>query len=301
MITLDTKHKKKSFIITLILHILLLLLLFFLGMHIKDEEPEGGIAVNFGTTLTGSGNQQPTEPIKTAPKQTTPEVTPPPPVEEVQEDIPEVADAVVTQETEDAPVIEKKPEKKPKKKVEKPKEQPKKTTPVAKQTEQKKVEKPVKKVVEKKPDPKPDKSTSDALNSFLNGPKSDGKATGGEGDDTTAGDKGDPNGDPNAKSYYGNGKGLDGDGNYRLGGRKALNKEKFVQDCNESGVVVVKIEVDQSGKVIKATPGVKGTTNNTACLMNPAKRAALATRFNKDAKAPAKQVGTIRYQFKLSE
>ena len=300
MTVLDTKHKKKSFVITLILHILLLLLLFFIGLHIQDDEPEGGIAVNFGTTITGSGDQQPTAPIKATPKQTTPEVTQPPP-EEVQEEVREVNDQVVTQEIEDAPVIEKKQEKKTKKKLEKPKEKPQKTTPVERQLEQKKIDKPVKKVEEKKPDPKPDKATSDALDSFLNGPKSDGKASGGEGDDTTSGDKGDPNGDPDAKSYYGNGKGLDGDGNYRLGGRKALNKEKFVQECNESGIVVVKIEVDQSGKVIKATPGVKGTTNNTACLMNPANRAALATRFNSDPKAPAKQVGTIRYQFKLSE
>ena len=153
----------------------------------------------------------------------------------------------------------------------------------------------------KKPDPKPDKSTTDALSSILNGPKKDGTATGGEGDDNQAGDKGDPNGDPNAKSYYGKGKGLDGDGNYRLGGRKALNKEKFVQDCNEAGIVVVQIEVDRNGKVTKATPGVKGTTNSASCLTEPAKRAALATKFNSDSKAPARQTGTIVYQFKLSE
>ncbi len=296
MIVLDTKHKKKSFVITLILHILLLLLLFLIGLQSKEEEPEGGIAVNFGTTLTGSGDQQPTEPVKATPKETTPEVTPPP-VEEVQEDATEVIDEVVTQETTDAPVIEQVRDKK----REKPTEKPDKKTPVTKQTKSDKADKPVKKLEEKKPDPKPDKATSDALDSFLNGPKSDGKATGGEGDDATAGDKGDPNGDPNAKSYYGNGKGLDGDGNYRLGGRKALNKERFVQECNESGVVVVKIEVDQNGKVIKATPGVKGTTNSIKCLMDPAKRAALATRFNRDPKAPAKQIGTIRYHFKLSE
>jgi protein TonB len=188
---------------------------------------------------------------------------------------------VVTQEVEEAPVVEKKKE-----------------DPVVQKTV-----KPVKKIEEpaKKPDPKPDKSTTDALSSILNGPESDGKASGGEGDDQLAGDKGSPDGDPNAKSYYGSGMGIDGDGNYRLGGRKALNKEKFVQDCNEAGVVVVQIEVDRSGRVVRAIPGVKGTTNNAACLMDPAKRAALATRFNSDANAPAKQVGTIIYNFKLSE
>ena len=298
MAVLDTKYKKKSFVITLILHVALLLLLFFLGFHITPEEPEGGIAVNFGTVETGSGEVQPEETVATAPSSSVPEVTPPPVTEQEQE--PELEE-VLTQETEEAPVIEKKPKKAVKEKVEKPKKKPEEVIPVAKEIPKKVEEKPVEKVVEKKPDPKPDKATTDALSSLINGPKSDGKATGGEGNDTTGGDKGNPNGDPNAKSYYGNGKGLDGDGNYRLGGRKALNKERFVQDCNESGIVVVRIEVDQSGKVIKATPGMKGTTNNTACLMDPAKRAALATRFNSDAKAPVKQIGIIRYQFNLSE
>ena len=175
----------------------------------------------------------------------------------------------------------------------------KKEDPVVQKVEQK----PEKKEPEpvKKPDPKPDKSTSDALSSILNGPESEGKARGGEGDDALAGDKGSPDGDPDAKAYYGTGMGLDGDGNYRLGGRRALNKEKFVQDCNESGVVVVQIEVNRSGQVVRATPGVKGTTNNAACLMDPAKRAALATTFNSDSNAPATQVGTIIYNFKLSE
>ena len=294
MLKLDTKHKKKSFIITTILHVLILLLLFYLGFSAIDEEPEGGIAVNFGTTLTGSGDKQPDEPIKSTPKQTTPEsvegIPEPEPV------APEITDEVVTQDTDDAPVIEKKP----KKELEKPKEKSKKKPEEKKQAEET-IEKPKEKIEEKKPDPKPDKATLDILDSFSNGPENDGKAKGGEGDDGSPGDKGDPNGDINAKSYYGTGKGLDGDGNYRLGGRKALNKEKIVQDCNESGIVVVKIEVNQSGKVIRATPGMKGTTNSASCLLDPAKRAALATLFNSDSKAPAKQIGTIVYQFKLSE
>ena len=153
----------------------------------------------------------------------------------------------------------------------------------------------------KNPDPRPDKSTTDALSSILNGPKSDGTAKEGEGDDKTPGDKGSSDGDPNANSYYGTGKGLDGDGSYMIGGRKALNKEKFVQDCHEAGTVVVSIEVDRSGNVISAMPGVRGTTNNSKCLIEPARRAALATKFNADDKAPAKQNGKIIYRFSLSE
>ncbi|EDM45062.1 hypothetical protein SCB49_03039 [unidentified eubacterium SCB49] len=271
---LDTEHKRKSMAITVILYLLLLLLLFFVGMTYLDPAPENGIAVNFGTTDTGTGNIQPTEAVKSAPKVTTPPPTPQPSTE--------VKDDVVTQDAEDAPVIKKEEE-----------EVVKTETPVEK-------EEPKKEPV-KEPEPTPDKTTTNALDNLINGPKSDGTAKGGEGNDDTAGDKGDPNGDPNAKSYYGTGKGLDGDGNYLLGGRKALNKQKYVQDCNEEGVVVVSIEVDRTGKVIKATPGVRGTTNNSPCLKDPAKRAALATKFNPDSEAPAKQIGKIVYNFKLSE
>jgi outer membrane biosynthesis protein TonB len=262
--------------ITVILHVMILLLLFYVGLTYLDPPPENGIAVNFGTMDAGSENVQPKEKIKTAPKQTTPEP--------VKAQKAEIKEEVVSQDTEEAPVI-KKEEKKD----------------VIKEVVKVVSKKEPKKEVKKKPDPKPDQSTSDALSSLINGPKYDGVDKAGEGDDQSPGDKGDPTGDPNSKSYYGNGKGLDGDGNYLLGGRKALNKKKFVQDCNEAGTVVVSIEVDRNGKVINATPGVRGTTNNSKCLLEPAKRAALATKFNKDAKAPSKQIGKIIYRFSLSE
>lgn len=286
MSLLETKYEKKSAIITTVISVGLILLLLFFGFTYLDPPPENGIAINFGTSNVGSGDVQPTEPIKSAPQQNT---TPP---NEPQEEMSTPSEEeVATQDTEEAPVIEK--EKEPKK---------------DKSQKEKKVQDPVKEVKpqkekepEKTPDPQPEKSTSDALNSILNGPEKDGKANGGEGNDNQAGDRGDPNGDPNTSSYYGQGKGLDGDGNYRLGGRKPLNKEKFLQDCNESGVVVVKIEVNQQGKVINAVAGSRGTTNTAPCLMEPAKRAALATKFNSDANAPVKQTGYIEYEFKLSE
>lgn len=276
MSMLETKHEKKSFTITVILHVLLIALLFLLGFTYLDPPPESGIAINFGTAEVGSGNEQPTEPVKSAPKRNTAPQTQPEPEPIIEEE-------VVTQELEEAPVIEKK--EKPKPVVEKkPEPKPKEEEP------------PV-----EEPEPKPDKSTTDAMSSILNGPEKSGTAESGEGNDNQAGDKGDPEGDPNASSYYGTGSGLDGDGNYRLGGRRALNKEKFVQDCNESGIVVVRIEVNRDGQVINATPGVKGTTNSASCLTEPAKRAAMATRFNSDDNAPSRQVGTIIYNFKLSE
>jgi len=254
---------------------LILFLLFIVGLTYLDPPPENGIAINFGTSDVGAGTVQPTEPVRTTPKETTPPPLTPPE--------PQIEEKVVTQDTEDAPVIDDKPKEKPKPKVEKPKE------------------KPVEKPKEVKPDPKPDQTTTDALDALINGPKSDGANQAGEGNDNSAGDKGDPDGDPNATSYYGQGVGLDGDGNYQLGGRKPLDKPRAPQDCNEAGIVAVSIEVDRNGRVIKAVPGVRGTTNNTKCLLDKAKENALGTRFNADNKAPSKQIGKIVYRFSLSD
>ncbi len=64
---------------------------------------------------------------------------------------------------------------------------------------------------------------------------------------------------------------------------------------------MVSIEVDINGKVIKATSGVKGSTNTAQCLLSQAKEAALKTKWQPDSKAPSKQVGTIKYRFSLSQ
>ena len=276
MSLLDTRHKKKSMTITVIIHAIIILLLFYVGLSYLDPPPENGIAINFGIMDTGSGKIQPPKKVSTAPKQKVSTLATKEP-SEAKEDL-------ITQETTDAPVIKKEENKE----------------------EVREVEEMVEKEIQgqkskKKPDPKPDKTTTDALSSLINGPKSEGENQLGEGSDETGGDKGDAEGDLSAKSYYGTGKSLDGDGNYLLGGREALNKKKFLQDCNEAGIVVVSIEVDRIGNVIDATPGVRGTTNNSKCLLDPAKRAALATKFNEDDKAPFKQIGKIIYRFSLSD
>lgn len=294
MALLETKYQKKAFIITSILYMLIVVFLLFAGLKYLDPPPESGIAINFGTTDYGSGDVQPTQPVKTAPKQNIPEPTPQETPATTKPDEEEVA----TQDMEDAPVIEEKkePKKVEKKPVEqKPKEQPKEE--VKKEIK----EEPVKEIPEKEPDPQPDQSAVEAMKSMLAGKQQDGAEKSGEGNDAKAGDKGDPKGDPNANSYYGVGTGIDGDGNYQLGGRKAVAKTKYVPECNETGEVHVRIEVNQDGKVIRAEAGVQGTTNSSKCLLEPAERAARNTTFNPDSKAPSRQIGKIIYVFKLSE
>ena len=279
MSLLDTRHKKKSFTLTTLLLSALLLILFYIGLTYMDPPIENGISVNFGTFEYGSGNDQPKEIVKTAPKQ---KEQPKQKVEEAVEETPqEKIEEVLTSDEVDAPVIP--PKKKEIKETPKPEVKPK-----------EEVIKPVEQ-------PKPSKSTTDALSSIINGPKNDGNATGSEGDDNKAGDKGQPDGDPYATSYYGSPGAGSGTGGYGLSGRSLVNKGKVKQECNEEGRVVVKIVVDRNGKVVNATPGVRGTTNNHPCLLEPAKKTAFLHQWNLDSKAPGQQVGFVVVNFKLGE
>lgn len=152
--------------------------------------------------------------------------------------------------------------------------------------------------------PRPDVATAEALKKILAGQNTSSAKDSKAGDESTQENEtpfGAENGNPLSESPYDLGIGLDGDGNYLLGGRRALYKEIIVQDCNQAGRVVVSIEVNQKGEVVTAMPGVRGTTNNAPCLLDPARRAALATQFNPDPKAPSRQIGKIIYVFRLSQ
>ena len=160
------------------------------------------------------------------------------------------------------------------------------------------LKKPALKEPSVKEPPKPSKATQDALQSLLKGAENKQEKSNGvlEG----SGIQGSKNGEKSASSYYGN-SGDAGDKNYNLSGRTALSKPIQQPNCEEEGIVVVRIEVDTAGRVVLAIPGIKGSTNTAPCLLKPAKEAALKTRWNPDKKAPVKQQGTIVYRFSLSE
>lgn len=86
---------------------------------------------------------------------------------------------------------------------------------------------------------------------------------------------------------------------YGLNGRALVSKGKVQQDCNEEGRVVVRILVDRNGEVVRATPGVKGSTNTAQCLLKAARKTALLYRWNLDENAPGQQMGYLVVNFKL--
>jgi len=290
---LNTTHKRKSAALTSIIMSLLLVVIFFVGMTYLDPPEEYGIAINFGTSNVGMGNIQPTEPLKstseekvqTEEQENVEEIT----ESKATEKVSEISEEVATQNNEEAIAIKK------------AKEAKKKADEIVKQAqlEKERVERAKQAAIAKqKAEEEAKRKKLDALIGGIN--NSNGTATGGEGDDDIAGDKGNINGDPNADGYYGNGGG-GGNGDYNLGNRKPVSRPKPNYICNEEGLVVVSIEVDVNGRVIKATAGVKGSTNTAQCLLSQAKEAALKTKWSADANAPSKQVGTIKYRFSLSQ
>ena len=276
----DTEYKRKSAALTSVVMGLLVVGLFFFGITYLDPPEEFGIALNFGTSDVGQGNIQPTEPLRAASQEMVKEQQEA--VEEkVSQTAPKVAEEVLTQDTEDAYVIKKQLEAKKKAEEVARKERIQREAIAKQQAEE----------TEKR------RKLDALIGGVSNG---NGTATGGQGNDNTAGDKGKITGDPNANGYYGNGAG-GGGGDYQLGNRKPVSRPKPDYICDEEGLVVVSIEVNVSGKVIKATPGIKGSTNTAACLLSQAKEAAMNTTWQPDANAPSKQIGIIKYRFSLSQ
>jgi len=319
---LNTEHKRKSAILTTIIMGMLLFMIFFFGLKYLDPPEEYGIAVNFGTSDVGSGDtESEPAPASSSPQEQVEEVEQEQ-VEEVVEEVQEVqetptepvstptkAEDVITNDNAESIKINK--EKEARRKAEETQKRIKEAEQRAEREaklkaerirKQKAAAKAAKEAKEAKE--KADKRKGvDNLLGGLNKGDSKGSGTGGtgtsggEGNDNGSGNKGSLDGDPYSNSYYGSGGGSGG-GGYGLNGRSLTKSgQGFKQDCNEYGKVVVRIEVDKNGRVIKATPGVKGSTNTDPCLLAPARKSAMSFRWNADAKAPTKQTGFVIVSF----
>lgn len=300
---LDTRHKKKSFTLTTLLLSILVLLLFYIGLTYLDPPEEKGIAVNFGTMDFGSGKIQPKEKIKSEPinKPETPNL--PEKVEEVEEEVPvekTVEEKVVEKEQPTEKVLTRESEESIK--IKQQREAKRRAEAAAKKAKAEAERKEQERKAAEERKRQQQEAQKKKLDALIGGiGKSDGKTSGGEGDDNKPGDKGQPDGDPYATTYYGAPGSGSGGGGYGLNGRSLRNKGKVQQECNEDGRVVVKIVVDRNGKVIQATPGVKGTTNNAPCLLEPARKTAFLHQWNVDSNAPSQQIGFVVVNFKLGQ
>ena len=282
----ESTNRNKARTWTIAIHVLLLLWFAFTGLKYQDPPPEEGIAINFGYEESGNGDNSQAA-----------AVTPPPPTPvETPVATPVAQEEVVTQDTEEAPVIEK-PKEKPVEET--PKE------PVDDAPEEKPTKEPVSDPI---PDPEP-QPTAEEIEQQAQQAKLDrmfntnNKGSGtGEGETTGGGDQGDPNGDLNSQRRTGNG-GIGGNGKWSLGNRKPINKVEG-EGCQESGTVVVGIRVDRDGNVTKATPGINVSSQNSKftadCLLEKARATALKMKWSSaESDDPDIQRGYIILRFEL--
>jgi len=280
---LNTPHKKKSAGLTAIFAVLFLSLFFVLGLTYYDPPVSYGMEVNFGTSTKGSGNQQPQELVESKPavvakntvEKTQVNTTQPPPKSIKVGNVVTEKESIVTLPEKETVIKEVQPETKIPEKV-------------TEATPQKKIS-------------KVSEATKNVVSNLLKNKTQQGEVIEGEGGDVIAGDKGKQTGDLYSSSYY-NTAGLGGKGKgYGLNGRNLQSNGKVVQECNQEGIVVVRITVNNQGNVVFAEPGVKGSTNTHPCLLEPAKKTALLHKWYSDTKAPLEQVGFVVIQFKLGE
>lgn len=273
------KNRKTSLaaFITIALHALILLFLIWSILTPPDPpytDSAGGVTVNFGNTDEGSGDVQP---MTLTPIQA--DFSPAPAASQPAE----TKEDVVTQDLEDAPVIEKT----------KPTNNPAKPNTNPNTSNKPKNENPA--PVQPKADP-------NAL--FTKGANGKPNNSTGDGTGNKPGDQGKQNGDPNSQSYLdgegkGNGPGKgDLNGNVSLSGRSVIIRPK-TEACNEKGTVIIDITVDRTGKVVSAKLHRAGSTLLSGCNVQNAINSAYKYKFNPDPQSDELQTGQIAYQFTI--
>lgn len=242
------------------------LLMFFVTFHFEIPEQNEGILINFGDTESASGAEDLAlhENIVSSAAASS----------AVKSDEQEL----LTQEHEEAPVIEKK----------KPKPTPAK---VEQSNTNKAVAKPT--PTPAKVEEKPQQVNKRAL---FQG-KTAGSTSTSEGNSTGAGNQGNQAGDPTG-SHGGTGMGTSGN-SFNLSGRNLVGSlPKPDYGANEQGKVVVQIIVDRNGSVTSASFRSAGSTTQNSSLVASAIRAAKKAKFTvTDSDNP--QTGSITYIFKM--
>lgn len=318
----NNKNKLSSLLGTLLFHALLLAILSFTIMTAEEIEEEG-LLVNYGDSMTGSGEVEPA-PSQAQPQ---PETTPPPPPAPAAPSTPStpaVADGQTehTQDFEEAAALQeakRKADEEAKRKAEaKAREEAEakakaeaeaiakakaeaeaKAKAEAERIAKAKAEAEAKAKAEAEARAKAEaaekaRKARDAIRKGLNGDGIGKNAS--QGTDEGSDNQGNATDKNKPKTSIG-----DGSGNsYSLAGRNIVGKlPKPVYTVQEEGKVIVAITVDRNGNVTNATVQSKGTTVQNRTLWNVAVQAAKKAKFNADPTKPAIQSGTITYNFRL--
>ena len=282
MIIFDSPQKKKSASITFIVALLLIILFFGLGLTYYDPPIDYGMEINFGNTVQNSGNI----------KEQNHELNN---LDVIEEDQSSVKPATKSNTEINASMKSKSVLTERKSSVSIPKKESLKKRNQKKVKEGKKIEK----LTIKKDIPKVSKTTKNIVSNLLNKKKqvNDNQPNNSQ----SLVNKNSRNQSAYSSTYYNSSISGSDIKSYGLNGRSLQSKGKVMQECNEKGLVVVRISVNRKGEVVTAEPGVKGTTNTHPCLLNPAKKTAQLHKWFPDNEAPELQFGFVVIQFKLGE
>lgn len=116
---------------------------------------------------------------------------------------------------------------------------------------------------------------------------------GGDGDDDVQGNEGDPSGSPEGKGDL-----AGAGGNWKLSGRKILQKPQ-PEKPSEEGKVVIDIWVDQQGNVVRTSPNLSESNTTSDQLLSLAEKAAKQAKFNPDSEGAVEQKGKFTFVFEL--
>jgi hypothetical protein len=84
---------------------------------------------------------------------------------------------------------------------------------------------------------------------------------------------------------------------YDMAGRKMTKPPKVDNLTMEKGIVVVEITINKYGNVIKAVPGIEGSTTTSKYLLTKAQQAAQSVMFDTSPVMPLEQKGSITITF----
>lgn len=284
-------NRKKAMIYTLACYAGIIGICLLLGFSSPPPLPnqDMGMIINLGTSAEGVGVDQPLSPNPSSVQSSQPHNVQASPASNETGDRTE---EIMTQKTEDAPVIKTLNKDEKKENFSKNLDENKPKT-----TRKPRPDAPV------EPKPTPPKPKA-----IYSGGNSDNDASGnnsnisnssdGEGLTGNPGDQGAVNGDPTASNHNGRFSGLGGNSlSYRLGGRRIVAYPSRTGKFSEAGKVKMSIKVDRDGKVISYS--IVSADNPT--ISSLAKKKIKEVRFNASSSAPVVQFGEIVFVFKIRQ
>ena len=286
MIIFDSPHKKKSAGITFIVLLLLIFLFFVLGLTYYDPPIDYGMEINFGSTMqrTGKNKEQKQKSIKFDGVEKDQNLVKSSNKTNSEINSYKESEHILTEKKSSVSLTKKENSKNQNQNLKKVKE-----------------EKKLKELPTKKETPKVSKTTKNIVSNLLKKNNKENNTLSKIGEELSNKNDASLNQNGYSSTYYNNSISGSYDKGYGLNGRSLQSKGKVLQECNEQGLVVVRISVDRQGDVVLAEPGVKGTTNTHPCLLEPAKKTAQLHKWLPDNAAPEIQIGFVIIQFKLGE